>query len=253
MMATDGVEPRRDLAHLPAYLLDLLDVEERRHLEQLLAEDATLRLALDRLREAARPLGEDAGSHAAEPDLDRLAAGTLATARRQEILEHLTACRECRFALAVGLATRGPAPVRVHPLRRLPRIRLGLAAAAAVVLGLAGLRWQAGQVTVRTNPVVRLGATRGAEPEIALRSSQAAGLTLLVETDFPAPAAGWRLLSDAGIETARGTLRFPASAPAYRTIAIDLPASRLTRGAYVLVLHSGDGTLERQWRLRIID
>ena len=34
---------------------------------------------------------------------------------------------------------------------------------------------------------------------------------------------------------------------------IDVPARRLTRGAYVLVLRARDGALERQWRLRVID
>jgi hypothetical protein len=248
------MDPRPERARLAGYLLDLLDAPERRSLDDQLGRDESLRLLLDRLREAARPLAEGAGDHLPEWELEALVGGGLGSTRRHAALAHLAACRECRFTLSVARSTGGGrgASRMDPPLRRLRHVRLGLAAAALVAVGLVGLLWQANRVAVRTGPVVRLEATRAGEPEVSLRASQALGVTILVEIDFPAPRATWSLVRDEGGLAAGGELRFDPGLPARRSISIHLPPGRLVSGGHVLVLRSADGALERQWRLRIV-
>lgn len=87
------------------------------------------------LKELAK--ATSAGPH---PDADLLTAfaeGTLLQREKQEVLEHLAACADCREVIAIAASTPtviGPAAVRLRPARRPIRIWLPWAGIATALL-----------------------------------------------------------------------------------------------------------------------
>ncbi|HEX9885590.1 MAG TPA: hypothetical protein VGA70_03840 [Longimicrobiales bacterium] len=239
---------------LPAYLLDLMEPEERARIQDALAGDASLREALEAIRGAAEGWRE--GDHPSEEDLRTLASGS-GSAAAASTLEHLLACRDCRFVAAVVLSEPGEQDAAVEVGGGRPRGRwigpaLGLAAGIGIgILGpWLGLRSEPSPAVTRS-VVLDLRGERGAmqQPSAELRGVD--GITLQVETVLPAGSSRWRLVGRAGREVASGELVFPPEGPTLRVVALHVPAARLQSGNHVLHFRSEDGSADRQWSFRV--
>jgi len=264
----DRIDPRL----LPDHLLELLEPETRARVEETLAADPEGRRSLTELRELAREWSSEE-EHPPETQLTELLAGRASDAERRPMLEHLLACRDCRFSAALILAEQAE---ETEPRSRVPEsppraarvvpVMAAMAAVAALALittigwfgfWLAGQRSTAGTAVVSTDfASVRLDTSRGGGAEaIVLRLSElTTGVSLEVQTRLPGDRADWSLLAWRGGQddtVMRGSTALDADGPVLRSLRIIVPRDVLKAFGYTLVVRSADGSIERRWKFSV--
>lgn len=212
------------------------------------------------IRELATALEESLTGHLGPEELQDFAAGALPEPEQERMREHLALCRTC--ARKVLDLKESPAP-EAEPRELTDREleaqwrrfraalpapsrwkRATLAVAAVLLLGIAGVVWDAQSRRVD----VELAATRGAEAEEVRLPARTGRVRFKLDLGAPGdPAYDVEIVAADGhqILSERGVPRQDSM------VVVEVPARRLSQGAYKIRVSGPQGQLEAEYRIHV--